>query len=54
MTALGAFVVRRRWTVLLAWVALVALGFTASTGGADAMGFAIDTVSFELLDATCP
>ena len=33
---------------------IVAMGFTASTGGSDAMGFAIDTVSFELIDATCP
>ena len=32
---------------------LVALGFTAATGGADAMGFFVDTVSIELTDATC-
>ena len=32
---------------------IVALGFTASTGGVDAMGFSVDTVSFELLDASC-
>jgi hypothetical protein len=32
---------------------IVAIGFTASTGGADAMGFFVDTVSFELTGATC-
>ncbi len=32
---------------------VVALGFTAATGGADAMGFFVDTVSFELTNATC-
>ena len=32
MTVLGAAVVRRRWTVLLAWVVLVALGFTVGSG----------------------
>ena len=32
---------------------IVAMGFTASTGGADAMGFFVDTVSFELTNATC-
>ena len=32
---------------------VVAMGFTASTGGADAMGFFVDTVSFELTNATC-
>lgn len=32
---------------------IVALGFTASTGGADAMGFFVDTVSFELTNASC-
>ena len=32
MKALGTVVVRRRWTVLLAWVVLVALGFTVGSG----------------------
>ncbi|MDF2692961.1 MAG: hypothetical protein K0S65_1344 [Labilithrix sp.] len=30
-----------------------AIGFTAGTGGADAMGFFVDTASFELIGATC-
>ena len=37
MTTLGAFVVRRRWTVLLAWAALVTLGFTLGSGVFDRM-----------------
>jgi hypothetical protein len=32
---------------------LEAIGFTAATGGANAMGFFVDTVSFELTDAVC-
>lgn len=32
---------------------IVAMGFTASTGSAEAMGFAVDAVAFELTDATC-
>ena len=32
MHALGAVVVRRRWAVLVAWVVLVALGFTVGSG----------------------
>ena len=32
---------------------IVAIGFTAATGGSDAMGFFVDTVSIELTDATC-
>ncbi|MBX3264976.1 MAG: hypothetical protein KIS78_26020 [Labilithrix sp.] len=32
---------------------VVALGFTAATGGADAMAFFVDTVSVELTDPTC-
>jgi hypothetical protein len=30
------------------------LGFTAATGGADALGFAIDTVNIQLTDPVCP
>jgi len=33
---------------------IVAMGFTASTGSAEPMGFFVDTVSFELTDAVCP
>jgi hypothetical protein len=32
---------------------IFALGFTASTGGTNALGFAVDTVSIELTDAVC-
>ena len=32
---------------------ITALGFTAATGGADPMGFSVDTVSFALTNATC-
>jgi hypothetical protein len=32
---------------------ILAVGFTASTGGADAIGFNVDTVRIELTDAVC-
>lgn len=32
---------------------VIALGFTAGTGGVDAMGFFVDTVRFELTNASC-
>jgi lectin family protein len=33
---------------------IVAIGFTAATGGGDSVGFNIDAVSLQLTDATCP
>ena len=33
---------------------IVALGFTAATGGADSLGFLVDTVNIQLTDAVCP
>ena len=33
---------------------ILALGFTAATGGADSLGFLVDTVNIQLTDAVCP
>jgi hypothetical protein len=33
---------------------ILAMGFSASTGGVDALGFNVDSVRFELTDAVCP
>ena len=33
---------------------IFALGFTAATGGADSLGFFVDTVNIQLTDAVCP
>lgn len=33
---------------------ILAMGVSASTGGVDALGFAVDTVRIELTDAVCP